>query len=120
MDAASDLLSGKLSEPAFDLIDPRRRCWREMRVVMRPSRQPSFDGCSFVGGVIVHDNVDIEALWNLRVDLLKKIEELGGSVALVAFADHKSGRNVEGRKKRCCAVADIGMGPAFWNAGHHR
>jgi hypothetical protein len=56
----------------------------------------------------------------LRVDLFKKIEKLGGSVALVTFADHESGRNVEGREKRCRTVADIGMGPAFWNAGHHR
>src|SRR5436190_22043 len=120
MDAASELLSGKFSEPALDLIDPRRRGWREMHVVMRPPRQPSFDGRGFMGGVIVHDNVDVEALRNLRVDLLKKIEELGCSVALVAFADHKSGCNVEGREKRRCAVADIGMGPTFWNAGHHR
>ena len=36
-----------------------------------------------MGGVIVHDNVDVEAIRNLRVDLFKKIEKLGGSVALV-------------------------------------
>ena len=50
---------------------------------MRPPRQPGFDGRGFVGGVIVHDNVDVEAIRNLRVDLFKKIEKLGGSVALV-------------------------------------
>jgi len=87
---------------------------------MRPPRQPGFDGRGFVGGVIVHDNVDVEAIRNLRVDLFKKIEKLGGSVALVTFADHESGRNVEGREKRCRTVADIGMGPAFWSTGHHR
>ena len=91
-----------------------------MHVIMRTPRQPRFDDRGFVGSVIVHDNVDVEAIRNLRVDLFKKIEKLGGSVALVAFTDHKSGRNVEGREKRCCAVTDIGMGPAFWNAGHHR
>jgi hypothetical protein len=36
----------------------------------------------------------------LRIDLYKKIKKLGGSVALVAFSDHKSERNVEGREKR--------------------
>jgi hypothetical protein len=67
---------------------------------MRPTRQPGFDGRGFVGGVIVHDNVDVEAIRNLRIDLFKKIKKLGGSVALVAFSDHKSERNVEGREKR--------------------
>src|SRR4051794_23718379 len=41
-------------------------------------------------------------------------------MALVALTDHKSGGDDEGCKQRDCAVADIGMGPAFRNAGHHR
>ena len=45
-----------------------------------------------MGGVIVHDNVDVEAIRNLRVDLFKKIQKLGGSVALVTFANHESRR----------------------------
>ena len=41
-------------------------------------------------------------------------------MALVAFPNHKSGCNIEGREQRSCAVTDVGMGPAFRNAGHHR
>lgn len=39
--------------------------------------------------------MDIEAVWNFRVDLLEKIEKLRGSMAFIAFADHKSGSDVE-------------------------
>jgi hypothetical protein len=62
--------------------------------------------------VIVHDNVNVEAIRDAGVDLLEKIQKLGSPVALVAFADHKSGSDVEGREQRRCAVADIRMGSA--------
>ena len=120
MDAATNLLRGKFGKPALDLIDPRRRCWRELHVVMWPSRQPGFDHRCFVSGVIVHDDMDVETLRNTSVDLLQELQELGSSMALVAFADHKAGSDIEGRKQRRCAVADIGVSAALWNARHHR
>lgn len=107
MDAATQLLSGELGEPPFDLIDPRRRRWREVHMVVRPSCQPGFDHGGFMRSVIVHDNVNVEAIRDAGVDLLEKIQKLGGPVALVAFADHESGSDVEGREQRRCAVADI-------------
>jgi transposase-like protein len=39
MDAATDLLASEFGEPAFNLIDPRRRCWREVN-------RPGFAGGS--------------------------------------------------------------------------
>ena len=119
MDVASELFSGKLCKPAFDLIDPRRRCWREMHVVVGSPCQPFFDHGGFMGGVIVHDDVNVEALWNTSIDLLEKIEKLSGSMALVAFTDHESRRDIERRKERSCAVTNIRMGAAFRNARHH-
>ena len=44
-----------------------------------------------MGSIVVHDNMDVDAIWNLYVDLLEKVEKLSGSVALVALADDKSG-----------------------------
>ena len=64
-------------------------------------------------------NVDIEAVWNFRVDLLEKIEKLRGLMAFIAFVDHKSGSDVEGREQRRCAMADIRVRPAFRDDRHH-
>ncbi len=50
-----------------------------MHMVMRPPRQPVFNDGGFVGGVIVHDNMNVEAVRNLRINLLEKVEKLGGS-----------------------------------------
>ena len=60
-----------------------------------------------MGGVIVHDDVNVETLRHAAVDLLEKIEELSSSMALVAFADHESRRDVERRKERSRAVTGI-------------
>ncbi len=43
MNAALEALSGELSEPALDLINPRRRNWREVDVIMRPPGKPCID-----------------------------------------------------------------------------
>jgi hypothetical protein len=39
--------------------------------------------------------MDIEIFWNARIDLLEKIQKLGGAMTLVAFADHEARRDVE-------------------------
>ncbi|MDA9391414.1 hypothetical protein WN73_12255 [Bradyrhizobium sp. CCBAU 45394] len=51
-----DLLSGELSEPAFDLIDSWRGSRREVDMIMRPTGEPRFDPGCLVGGVV--DGVD--------------------------------------------------------------
>ena len=98
MNAASELLSSKFGEPAFDLIDPGRRCWRKMHVIVRSPHQPGFGPRGLVGGVVVHDDMDIQSVWDVGIDLFEKIQKLGGAVALVAFADHEPGGDIEGRE----------------------
>ncbi len=41
--ASLDLLSGELSEPALDQIDPGRRSRREVDMIVRPTSKPRFD-----------------------------------------------------------------------------
>ncbi|TXT42377.1 MAG: hypothetical protein FD139_3653 [Methylocystaceae bacterium] len=120
MDAATDLLASEFGEPALNLIDPGRRCWREVHVVVRAARQPVFDYSGFVSGVVVHNDMDVEPFGNARVDLLHEVQKLRRSMTLVAFADHKSGSDVEGCEQRRCAVADIRVSPSLRNARHHR
>jgi hypothetical protein len=49
-------------EPAFDLIEPRGGGRREMHVEARISREPPFDGRSFMGTVVVHNQMHVEGL----------------------------------------------------------
>ncbi len=51
---------------------------------MRPPSQLGFDRGGLVGGVVVHDDVDVEAVRNIAVDHLEEVEELLGPVASVA------------------------------------
>ena len=54
---------------------------------MGPAGEPRFDLGCLVGGVVIHDDMDIEAFGDLSVDLFEELQELDGPVALVAFAD---------------------------------
>jgi hypothetical protein len=74
---------------------PRGRWWREVHMIVRPPRQPILDCGGFVSGVIVHNNVNVETVGNLRIDLLKKIEKLRGSMALVALRKISVRRDIE-------------------------
>jgi len=38
VDAELQLLARELCKPSFDLIDPGRRCWREVNMPMRAAR----------------------------------------------------------------------------------
>ena len=59
-------------------------------------------------------------LRNAGVDLLEEVQKLGAAVAFVAFSYDEAGGDVERGEQRNRAVADIGVVPAFRNAGHHR
>ena len=81
MDAATQLLAGELSEPPFYLIDPRCRRWREVHLVARAPRQPRSDRRDFMRSVIVHDNMNVEAIRDAGVDLLEKVQKFGLSLS---------------------------------------
>ena len=73
MNTSPEPLSGELSEPALDLIDPRRRSRREVDVIVRPPGEPPPDLGSFVGGIIIHDDMDIEPFGDLSIDLFEEV-----------------------------------------------
>src|SRR5258708_22712052 len=76
-----------------------------MHVPARPFGEPSADQRCLVGGVIVHDEMDVEAAWHCRLDLVQELAELSGTMAPVALADDLAGCDVEGGKQRGRAVA---------------
>jgi hypothetical protein len=50
-------------------------------MISRPASEPRLDLGGFVGGIVVHDNVDIEPLGDLSIDLFEEVQELGRVVA---------------------------------------
>ena len=66
---------------------------------MRPPCQPCLNLFGFVGGVVVHDDMNVEIIWNIGVNLLQKRQKFLRPVALVALADDKA-RKVNREKAR--------------------
>ena len=54
---------------------------------MRPAGEPRLNFWGFVGGIVIHDDMDIEPFGDLSIDLFEEVQELGRPVTLVAFAD---------------------------------
>ena len=91
-----------------------------MHMIVRSARQPGPDRRRFMGGVVVHDDVDVEAIGNVSVDSLEEVQKFGRAVPLVAFADDEAGGDVECGKQRGRTMTDIGVGSALRHTGHHR
>lgn len=60
MDTAPDLSLCEICEEAFNLVDPRRRSRRQMDMPVGALGQPGPDPRRFMGGVIVHDQVNVQ------------------------------------------------------------
>lgn len=74
--AAPDAIACDQAEEAFDLIEPGRRSGGEMHVEARMFGQPGFDRRVFMGGIVVGDQVQVEALGGAAVDEPKEFEIL--------------------------------------------
>ena len=97
----------RFGEPAPDLVDPGGRGRRETDVPMRPPRRPCPDIGGLVGGVVVHNDVDIQTLGDAGVGLLQEIRELLGPIVPGALADDEAGGDVEGGEQRGRPVAFV-------------
>ena len=117
MDAALQVLAGQLGEPSLDLIDPGGGCRCEVDVPVRSACQPCLDRGSLVGGVVVHDDVDVQPVRYIAVDHLEEVEELLRAVAPVAPADDEAGGSVKGGEQRGGAVACRRQPSAGLNGG---
>src|SRR5512146_1344196 len=95
MNTSPEPLSCELSEPALDLIDPRRRSRREMDMIMRPPGEPRPDLGGFVGGIVIHHDMDIEPIGDLSIDRFEEAQKFGRPVTLVAFANDEPRGDVE-------------------------
>jgi len=89
-------------------------------MIMRPAGEPGLDLGRFVGGIVIHDDMNIEPLGDLRIDLFEEVQELGCPVTFVAFADDEPRGDIECGEQRGRTMPHIAVGTTFWYARHHR
>ena len=119
IDAAPDLFVGDERKEALNLIEPGRTGRREMDVPARPFCEPVADQRSLVGGVVVHDEMDIETARDGGLDLVEELAELCGPVTGIALADDLARRNVERREELCRAVTRVVVAAPCGLTGAH-
>jgi hypothetical protein len=104
-DAALQSPLGEFCEEAFDGVEPRTRCWREVECEALVSIEPSSHIGMLVGGVIVEDHMHGFAGRHFGLDRIEEADKLLMTMALHIASDHGSVEHVEGSKQRCGAVA---------------
>src|SRR5262252_7626183 len=62
-------------------------------MIMRPAGEPRLDLGGLMGGMVIHDDMDIEPFRDSSIDLFEELQELGCPVTLVAFADEPPRRH---------------------------
>lgn len=78
-----------------------------MRHKPRMLFQPSLNLGRFVGAIVVHYQVQIQFLWELRIQSFEEIEKFLMPMAGVTLAEHLACRPLQGRKERGGAAARV-------------
>ena len=95
MHAGPQLFFGKQGEPAFHLLQPGGAGGREMQMEAGPLGQPSADPRGLVGGVVVHDEMDVQVLRHGCFNGVEEIAELHGAMAALALTNHLAALDVQ-------------------------
>ena len=111
--SAPDLALGYESEPAFDLIEPRRISRREMQVEAGSFREPGPDLGVLVRRVVVDHQVEIEIARDIGFDVLQEAQELLMSVAGAALRDDLTVGDIESGEQRRCSMPIVVVGHSF-------
>ena len=106
-DAALEPPPGEFGEEAFDGVEPRRRCWREVENKPLVAIEPSPDFWMLMGGVVVEDDMDGLVFGDLGVDHVEEADELLVPVALHIAPDHGPVEDVQGGEQRRGFIAFI-------------
>src|SRR5215831_16864061 len=95
------------SEPTLDLIEPgaagRDEMQMESATLLR--LEPALHGRTFVGAVVVHDEVNVQLGRYFLFQFAEEFDVLPAPMATQTVPNHLAGQNVEGGKQRGRAVA---------------
>lgn len=94
--ASAKALVGQVPKPSFHEVQPRAGRWNEMQMETGVATEPGFDSWMFVGAIIVHDQMEVELVWCLRVDFLEEPDEL-----LMPMTRHAVANNLSVEHAQC-------------------
>ena len=95
MDASPYLLVGQLGEPSLDQVQPGGADRDEVQVETWVRQRPRLDGRGLVSGVVVQDQMDVQAVGDLLVEFDQELLEPLGPVPAVQRADELAGCDLE-------------------------
>ena len=97
--ASANCLLGDEPEPTFDLIEPGRVGGSVVDLEAWPLCEPESYFCMLVGGIIVHDQMNIQAFRHSLIDALEELKKLLMTVAWLALGQDRAGCDVESGKQ---------------------
>lgn len=103
--AAPDALASSFSEQAFDEIEPRAGCRREVQLAARIALSQRFTTSVLCVPVVVEDEVQVEMGRGLAQELPQECQELLGAVTGQALADDRAACHVESGEQRGGPIA---------------
>lgn len=103
----SDGAFGDDAEEDLHLVKPRGIGWGKVEVEAGMAGQPDFNLGVFMGGVVVHDDMEVEFRGRVRIDLAQKGDKLLMPVSWFATADDLAAGHVQGGKERGGAVPAV-------------
>lgn len=109
----------QLGKPTLGVVDPRRRCGREMDVPVGTARQPGSDPRRLVRGVVVYRECT-SSLCRIAASNCLRQSKLGCAVSLVALPNDRPCGDVECGELRGRAIANVAMGAPLRNARRQR
>src|SRR5665213_1023708 len=118
--AATDLPLCERGKEALDLIDPGSRGRSEVHVEARMAGEPTTHSGGLVRAVVVHHQVHVELVSNVRLDGVQELQELAAAMAPMQLADDFAGCDIERGKQRGRAVTLIVVRTPLGQARHHR
>src|ERR1700761_6050796 len=91
-----------------------------MNMPARPLGQPISDQGGLMGGVVVPDQMHIEADRHVGLDFIEELAEFGSAMTRIALTDDFSRCNVERSEQRRRAMPDVVVAASLRLARPHR
>ena len=110
----------EFGEEAFDGVEPRTGCWREVEYKLLMAVEPCPNLWVLVYGIVIKDDVDGFVRWNLGVDHVQKADEFLVPVALHIAPDNGPVEDIQGGKEGCGSIAFVVVGHGAQTSFFHR
>jgi hypothetical protein len=118
--SAAQAIFGQVAEEALHHVQPRAARKRKVHAKVGMTVEPALDPGMFVGGVVIHDHVDLLVSRDHVIDGAQELQPFLMAVPIIAHGDALAFERVQGGKQRSRFVALVIMGHGVAAALLHR